>query len=85
MAQIGKNGLFGQVLPEGNAGSIAVPAAHRPKRPANAAFIVVKLRWPNLLNLGLWSVISPAPAMSGRVGKDTDCEVEMPVGRICRR
>jgi hypothetical protein len=44
MAQIGEKRLFGQVLPEGNAGSIAVPAAHGAERRSNAAFIVVKLR-----------------------------------------
>ncbi|MGY4370239.1 Flp pilus assembly pilin Flp [Bradyrhizobium sp. LB1.3] len=71
MAQFGESGLFGQVLRRGNAGSIAVPRAPRPKRPANAAFIVVNLRRSSLLNLGLWLCKSPAPAIPGRVGKDT--------------
>lgn len=71
MAQFGENGLFGQVLPAGNASSIAVPgsAAHGPKIQQNAAFIVVKLRDANLLNLGLCPAISLVPAMSGELGR----------------
>jgi hypothetical protein len=33
MAQIGENGLFGQVLPGCNAGSISIPAMEGPEKP----------------------------------------------------
>jgi hypothetical protein len=53
MAQFDESGLFERVLRAGNAGSIAVPRATLPKWAANAAFIVVNLKWSDLLNLGL--------------------------------
>jgi hypothetical protein len=81
MAQFGENGLFGRVLPTGNAGSIAIPGAFWAGQGfANATFIVAKLSEWNLLNLGLCRCISLVPAMSGRTGKDASREIEMPVG-----
>jgi len=47
MAQMVENGLFRQVLPGGNAGSILIRGS------ANAVFIVIKLGRMSLLNLGL--------------------------------
>ena len=71
MAQIGESGLFGQVLPRRNAGSIALPGAAGGKGRQMQPSFIVNLKQLDLLNLGLWSCISPVPAISGRVGKDT--------------
>jgi hypothetical protein len=69
MAQFGESGLFERVLRAGNAGSIAFQGVPQPKGPANAVFIVVNLRRLNLLNLGLWSCKSPAPAIPAELGR----------------
>jgi Flp pilus assembly pilin Flp len=69
MAQFGESGLFGQVLRSGNGGFRCGSKGATAKKAA--AFIVVNLRRSSLLNLGLWLCKSPAPAIPGRVGKDT--------------
>lgn len=71
MAQMAYIELFAWVLRKSNASSIAVRVGKHRKRPANSRFFVDKLKRMDLLNLGLIRCISPVPATSGRVGKDT--------------
>jgi Flp pilus assembly pilin Flp len=65
MAQFGENGLFGRVLRGGNGGFHSGSKGLTAEKPANAALIVVNLKWLNLLNLGLWLCNALAPAVSG--------------------